>query len=211
MNLNTKIIFTNDEFITNAFISKFDLKKIENAQIEIYTWKRETEDELDNLVLVFCQNNNFKESVLYVKEHYIAFKYLILGSSSIIRNNDLDAWDIMIPNSFIDSKWEKPIFVEYAVWENYDLNKFWLILNWVSREWEKIQNDELVQDDEIIQENTEDFISDIMDLDSYKLLQNFSNEDLEKTVVIRLCTKTEEDKKNKFFIDNLLNIVDVMI
>jgi hypothetical protein len=36
MNLNTKIIFTNDEFITNAFISKFDLKQIENTEIETY-------------------------------------------------------------------------------------------------------------------------------------------------------------------------------
>ncbi len=210
MNLNTKIIFTNDEFITNAFISKFDLKQIENTEIETYIWKRETENELDNLVLVFC-HNDFEKSVLYVKEHFIAFKYLILWSSDVIRNNDLDAWDIMIPNTFIDLAWEKPIFVEYAVWENYDLNKFWLILNWVSREWEKIQNDELIPNDYIIQENTEDFISDIMDLDSYKLLQNFDNEDLEKTVIIRLCTKNEEDKKNKFFIDNLLNIVDVMI
>ncbi len=206
MNLNTKIIFTNDEFISKALISKFDLKKLENTEIEIYTWKRETENELDNLALVFCHNNNFKESVLYVKEHYIIFKYLILGSSYIIRNNDLDTWDIMIPNSFIDSAWENPIFVEYAVWENYDLNKFWLILNWVSREWEIIQNDEIIQ-----QDNKECFISDIMDIDSYNLLKNFDNEDLEKTVVIRLCVKNEEDKKNNFFIDNLLNIVDVMI
>jgi hypothetical protein len=37
MNLNTKIIFTNDEFIGKAFISKFDLKKLENSEIEIYT------------------------------------------------------------------------------------------------------------------------------------------------------------------------------
>ncbi|MFA5916775.1 MAG: hypothetical protein WC850_00890 [Candidatus Gracilibacteria bacterium] len=211
MNLNTKIIFTNDEFIGKAFISKFDLKKLENSEIEIYTGKRETENELDNLVLVFCHNNNFNESVLYVKEHYIAFKYLILGSSSIIRNNDLDAGDIMIPNSFIDSKGEKPIFVEYAIGENFDLNKFGLILNGVCKEGEF---DTIKQNDESIDEfedNQEDFSGDIMDLDSYKLLQNFNSEDLEKTVVIRLCTKTEEDKKNKFFIDNLLNIVDVMI
>jgi hypothetical protein len=50
-----------------------------------------------------------------------------------------------------------------------------------------------------------------MDSDSYKFLNCFKKEDIELTVVIRLCLKNNDEIKNTFFIENLLNIIDVMI
>jgi len=54
--------------------------------------------------------------------------------SKHLDNNDLQIWDIMIPNTFIDSS-NKPMFLEYSIWENYDMKKFWLILNWICYSW----------------------------------------------------------------------------
>lgn len=201
MNLDNKIIFTTDENVKNALISKFDFKIEKNPEYEIYSWTRETEESLDNLILVYSKINNIKETFSYIKENYLIQKFLLIWVSDIVRNQDIETWDIMIPNSFIDQKWNNPIFLEYAVWENFDLNKFWLILNWVCSE--NISGQEII--------NSDQFYSDIMDDDSYKFLNNLAPEEIEITVVIRLCLTKKEDTQNNYFIENLLNIVDVMI
>ena len=201
MNLDNKVIFTTNENIKNALILKFEFKREQNMEYEIYSWKRETEESLDNLIFVYSKVDNLKETFSYIKENYLIQKFLLIWASDIVRNQDIDTWDIIIPNSFIDKKWDNPIFLEYAVWENFDLNKFWLILNWVCSE--NISGQEII--------NSDEFYSDIMDDDSYKFLSNLTQEEIEITVIIRLCLASEEDTQNNYFIENLLNIVDVMI
>ncbi len=201
MNLDNKVLFTTEENLKNVIISKFDFKRDSNMEYEIYSWKRETEDSLDNLIFVYCNIEKLKETVSYIKENYLIQKFLLVWVSDIIRNYDIEIWDIMIPNSFIDKNGKNPFFLDYAVWENFDLNKFWLILNWVCSE--KISNTEII--------NSDEFYSDIMDYDSHEFLSNLSKEDIDITVIIRLCLTNMKDKENNYFTENLLNIVDVMI
>lgn len=201
MNLDNKVIFTTNSIIKDTLISKFSLKKEITTEYEIYSWKRESDDSIDSIIIVYCKIEKLKETVFYVKENYIIQKFILLWSSFIARNQDIETWDIMIPNSFIDENGDNPIFLEYAVWENFDLNKFWLILNWVCSD--------KVKDTEII--NSDESYFDIFDHDSYNFLKCLTKEDLELAVVIRVCIKDESDIENNYFIENLLNIVDVMI
>lgn len=201
MNLDNKVIFTTDAIIKDALISKFTLIKEKTIEYEIYSWKRETEDSIDSMIVVYCKTENLKETIFYIKENYLIEKFILLWSSFVVRNQDIETGDIMIPNSFIDKNWDTPIFLEYAVWENFDLNKFWLILNWVCSD--KVGASEII--------NSDESYFDIYDQDSYNFLKCLTKEDLELAVVIRVCIKHESDMENNYFIENLLNIVDVMI
>lgn len=201
MNIDNKLIFTTNENIKNFVISKFNLKKENIDWYEIYLWKRETENETDNLIFVFSKVEDIDVTVAFIKEKYLIFKYLLLWASYIIRNQDIEVWDIMVPNSFIDENGNNPIFLDYAVWENFDLNKFWLILNWVCSD----RNDYT----DII--NSDESYFDIVDNNSYKFLKNLTKQDLETAVNIRICIESEENLENNYFLENLLNIVDVMI
>ncbi|NDK07744.1 hypothetical protein EOM39_00690 [Candidatus Gracilibacteria bacterium] len=201
MNLDNKVIFTTNSIIKDTLISKFSLKKEITTEYEIYSGKRESDDSIDSIIIVYCKIEKLKETVFYVKENYIIQKFILLGSSFIARNQDIETGDIMIPNSFIDENGDNPIFLEYAVGENFDLNKFGLILNGVCSD--------KVKDTEII--NSDESYFDIFDHDSYNFLKCLTKEDLELAVVIRVCIKDESDIENNYFIENLLNIVDVMI
>gem|GEM_PF-4826743 len=46
---------------------------------------------------------------------------------------------------------------------------------------------------------------------SYKFLKLLNQEDYEMTSVIRCCIKGSEERNNQFFVDNLVNIVEVML
>lgn len=201
MNIDNKLLFTTNENIKIFVISKFNLKKENVDWYEIYLWKRETENETDNLIFVFSKVDDIDATVAFIKERYLIFKYILLWASYIIRNQDIEVWDIMIPNSFIDKNGDNPIFLDYAVWENFDLNKFGLILNWVCSD--RIDYADII--------NSDESYFDIVDNDSYKFLRNLSKEDLETAVNIRICIENEKNLENNYFLENLLNIVDVMI
>lgn len=201
MNIDNKLLFTTNENIKNFVISKFNLKKENIDWFEIYLWKRETENETDNLIFVFSKVEDIDATVAFIKEKYLIFKYILLWASYIIRNQDIEVWDIMIPNSFVDENGNNPIFLDYAVWENFDLIKFGLILNWVC-------SDRMDYADII---NSDESYFDIVDNDSYKFLKNLTKEDLETAVNIRICIENEKNLENNYFLENLLNIVDVMI
>lgn len=212
MNLNTKVIFTTEKNIKDTFVSRLNLKKETNLEFEIYSWVREVEEIIENIVFVYTSVDNLKKAIDYVKENYILQKIILLWFSKIVRDWDLEAWDIMIPNTFLDSTLENAIFLDYAVWENYDLNSFWLILNWVLYDMgeEKTYcwpNCNCSSDNN---ENKE-FSWDVKDMASYKFLKLLNQEDYEITSVIRCCIKNSEERNNQFFVDNLVNIAEVMI
>nr|MDD3719792.1 hypothetical protein [Candidatus Gracilibacteria bacterium] len=205
MNLNTKAIFTTDEFIKSKLVEKLGFKREVSTNFELFIGKREIEEVIENIILIFSSNPNMQESVNYVKENYLIEKFLLVGNSFIVRNQDLEVGDIMIPNSFLDSTGEKALFIDYAVGENYDLNKFGLILNGVSME----SNIDL--NIENIQEIRENYVCDIIDNDSYKFLSFLNVEEMEKSVVIRVCIEIGTERNNNMFIDNLSNIIEIMI
>lgn len=208
MILNTRAIFTTDEFIKDLFIKKFDFKKITLDKFEVYNFKREKNDEIENIVFIYFKKEYSKEAINYVNENYIVFKFVIIWYSKIVRNQDLDSWDIIFPNTYLDNTWNNPFFLEYLVWENYDLNKFWLILNGI---WMEKNCDCNNCDNDDLEEKNDEFTADVVDCSTYKILSNLEKKDIEKTVVIWICIKNQEDKYNPDFVENLLNIVDVMI
>lgn len=213
MNLNTKAIFTTENNIKDSLVDKLNLKKEETTWYEVYTWVRESEENLENIVLVYSSINNFVNAINFVKENYILQKIILLWFSKILRNQDMEAWDIIIPNTFLDANWENPIFLDYAIWENYDLNIFWLILNWVLYDmWvEKTHcwsNCNCSSGEDI---NNEEFSGDVKDMASYKFLKFLLEDDLELTTVIRCCIADSDDRNNQFFVDNLVNISEIML
>lgn len=204
MNLQVKLIVTTEETLKNIIINELKLKRISKQSLDLYEWKHEKEDEINDIILCYCDTKNIKKSLEQIKELYIIEKILLIWNSQIIKNQDIEIWDIIIPNTFLDKSWENPIFIDYAVWENYDLNKFWLILNWIDHNIDEIS-------DENINSLKESWYSDIADKDSYELLCALDKDELTKTVVIRNCIQSEKDKDNQYIINNLINIFEIMI
>lgn len=214
MNLNTKVIFTTEKNIKDTFLLRWDFKKENTLWFECYSWVKDVEEDTQNIVFIYSDFANLQNAINYAKENYILQKIILLWFSKIVRNQDIEAWDIIIPNTFLDENWDNPVFLDYAVWENYDLNTFWLILNWVLYDmWvEKTScsancncsssNDEVTD---------EEFKGDVKDMGSYKFLKLLSNDDYELTTIIRSCIKESEDRNNQFFVENLVNILDVVI
>lgn len=205
MNLNSKLIITSNETVKNKIINIFDFKNIYSEDFEVYKTTREKDDEIEDLILIFSNIEFIDDAYKYVKENYIFIKILVVWISKIVSNHDLQVWDIIIPNSFIDKNWENPIFMDNFVWENFDLNKFWLILSWISMNYD-IENIKLLTD---LEKFKNDYICDIVDLDSYILLKNLSKEEITASVVIRLCL--EDDSDNEIFISNLINITEIIL
>jgi len=122
MKLN-KIILTSDESIRDSLINRYGLVKNDSENIfEIFEWTREYYK--DEEVLILAYFTNIDTSFNYISENYDIDKVILLWRSEPLHNNDLQIWDIMIPNTFIDSS-NKPMFLEYSIWENYDMKKFW--------------------------------------------------------------------------------------
>lgn len=206
MDLYSRVLLTTDETIKDVFLEKFSFIKLIDNWLEAYSYDRIIEWEKEKIIFVYFNKNDITKVIEYLNENFIVEKYVIIWFSKIVRNHDLQAGDIVLPNTIIDNKWEHPIFIDYAVWENYDLNKFWLVLNWVCME--KICN---CNHCDTTEEVSEEFLPDIEDCNTYKVLSSFTKDEQEKFAVIRICTVKPEDKNNKEIVENLVNIVDVMI
>ncbi|MDD3302635.1 MAG: hypothetical protein PHN31_03690 [Candidatus Gracilibacteria bacterium] len=204
MNLQVKLIVTTEETLKNIIINELKLKRISKQSLDLYEGKHEKEDEINDIILCYCDTKNIKKSLEQIKELYIIEKILLIGNSQIIKNQDIEIGDIIIPNTFLDKSGENPIFIDYAVGENYDLNKFGLILNGIDHNIDEIS-------DENINSLKESGYSDIADKDSYELLCALDKDELTKTVVIRNCIQSEKDKDNQYIINNLINIFEIMI
>ena len=103
---------------------------------------------------------------------------------------DIKDGDVTLPNSFISTENKTPIFLEYAIWESYDLKKFWLILSWLCITWDLIE------------------AADINDEDSFDVLTILnSNNLLEKTVVIK-AINTNNDK---CLISNSVDVLELVL
>ena len=125
--------------------------------------------------------------------------------------NDLKVWDVILPNTFIQQdmylpfEWEhldyakKPIFLEYAIWENYDLQKFWLILNWVCATW-----DEFVDNRERMSELRNDFWADICEMEAFAILTTAREYGiLDKCIVIKAISDWADNEAKDTHMNNL--------
>lgn len=200
----TKIILSSNQRIIEIAIAKYNLQKINNENdLDIFeaNIKNETENEkivfiniIKNLDLVFT----------HIEENYIYDKIINIDGSKVFMNFELKTGDIVIPNTFTTLNNEnKAFFVDSVIWENYDLLKFWLILNGICLSvWNKKIED--------LEELKEDFYADIIDVNSYDLIEKntkLNNDSIFSA--IKIVVWEEDELLDEYYI-NALNILDLI-
>lgn len=197
-----KLIITTEKGIFTQVIERFKLSKVEweSGDFEVYTGWNIITDDSENIVLLFCDIKNIELWITDVLENYHIEKVLILWYGSAIMDFELNQWDVILPNTFIDSvKSEKSIFLEYAVWESYDLYQFGLVLNGLCMSEKNEKNTKEVLEEEGI---------DIVDTESYEILSILEKKDfLDKSVVLKGISWEDEVKPEK----NIVQVLELVI
>jgi nucleoside phosphorylase len=94
---------------------------------------------------------------------------------------------------------KKPIFLEYAIWENYDLTKFGLVLNWVC-----LTGDQFIDDDKKVSELRLDHWADLCEMEAFSVLSVAREYDiLDKCVVIKAVSDWADSEAKEAHMDNL--------
>lgn len=201
--LLTKAIITTDEHQAKAIIEKYSLTKILDQWFEVFEWTRLSDDrEEEKIVLLFSHVwiEDITKWLDYLFENFDIFKFVNVWTAKAFHIIEAEVWDIFIPNTFLDLKEADPIFLNYAVWENYDLTKFWLILNWICLTMDDINNKENLWND---------FVADIVDSEAYEILKIAKKEDkLDNCIVLKVLI---DEKGNDTAINNSIQILDFVL
>lgn len=213
MNL-TKAIITAMKEEAELIIKKFNLKETKSLKnIKILEWTRSWDDWEENLVLVLWWIWKIQAAIAttYLLENYSVDKIINIWIAGNLTGNDLKVWDVLLPNTFIQQdmylpfEWshldyaKKPIFLEYAIWENYDLQKFWLILNWVC-----VTGDEFVDKEERISKLRVDFWADICEMEAFSILSVAREYNmLDKCIVIKAISDWADNEAKEAHMNNL--------
>ena len=185
-----KLILTDSQAIIDTILSWWEsFSNIEN-ELWLTMFLYQKQDQEDEIIIV-VKYNNFEISLTHILENYVINKLVILTHADILNNSEINNWDIIIPNTFISTTKSKSFFLEYAIWENYDLNKFWLILNGISVSGAL--------------EDWNDYLWDIKNNNSYSQLEILNKKDLlSKSVVINWIWDTLEVNTNLWNIAQLV-------
>lgn len=213
MNL-IKAIITAMKEEAELIIKKFNLKETKSLKnIKIFEWTRSWDDWEENLVLVLWWIWKIQAAIAttYLLENYSVDKIINIWIAGNLTGNDLKVWDVLLPNTFIQQdmylpfEWshldyaKKPIFLEYAIWENYDLQKFWLILNWVC-----VTGDEFVDKEERISKLRVDFWADICEMEAFSILSVAREYNmLDKCIVIKAISDWADNEAKEAHMNNL--------
>lgn len=225
----TKAIITAMKEEAEIIIKKFDLKETNKLKnIKIFEGKRVGDDGEENIILVLAWIGKIQASIAttYLLENYSVDKIINIWIAGNISGTDLKIWDVVLPNTFIQHdiylpfEWEhldyakKPIFLEYAVWENYDLQKFWLMLNWVCVTW-----DEFIDNEEKILDLRINFWADVCEMEAFAILSVAREYDmLDKCIVIKAVSDGADNEAKEahmtnldFAMENSVSILDFIL
>ena len=225
----TKAIITAMKEEAEIIIKKFDLKETNKLKnIKIFEGKRVGDEWEENIILVLAWIGKIQASIAttYLLENYSVDKIINIWIAGNVSRADLKIWDVVLPNTFIQHdiylpfEWEhldyakKPIFLEYAVWENYDLQKFWLMLNWVCVTW-----DEFIDNEEKISDLRINFWADVCEMEAFAILSVAREYDmLDKCIVIKAVSDgADNDAKEAhmtnldFAMENSVSILDFIL
>lgn len=196
MNIFAKIITTSEESIKNEIINTLWLELKEKLNgLEIYS-----KLDIDSNIVFIYFKNNFENVVKYSKENYEIIKFLNIWNSLPLDNLDINFWDVMIPNTFINEK-NEVVFLEYLVEKNYDLKNFWLLLNWICL---SLEND--ILNEEELDEIIKNYSAEIFDKEWFYLAKTLEeNALLETSSIIKIVWKEVE------FIKNWVQILEIML
>lgn len=193
-----KIIITSDNKLFNLIIDRFNLKWTIFNDINIHKWINKNSLDKEDIILLNILEWNLNDTMNYLYDNFQFNKIIIVWLSNSLNNYDLKWWDVIIPNTFISSNDNnKPIFTNSLIWESYDLNKFWLLLNWICFTWEILQDND-----------NKEFLADIKDTDVFEILSFISNKNnLDKSVVIKVI----EDNENQALIQNWVDVLELIL
>lgn len=202
MNIITKVILTSKIEMKEKLVERLELnQKEKNESFEIFAWEKNGEQ----TTLAFYKSWKEKEVINYLTENYEITKIVYAWFSNILSDLELKFWDIILPNAFIDEE-NNWIFIEYAVWENYDLNKFWLLMNWICL---TIKNLEKYAWE--TQEILEKYSPDVIDDESFYIFEELKNKDLlDKSVWVKLII-SDSKEENIEILENLINITELVL
>jgi len=221
----TKVIVTAMKEEADLIIKRFNLKETKSINnITVFEWKRENNDWNDKIILVLAWIWKIQASIAmtYILENYSPDKIINIWIAWNLNNADAKIWDVFLPNTFIQHdmylpfEWEhldyakKAIFLDYAVGDNFDLNKFGLILSWVCLTW-----DQFVDDENKVKELREEYWADLCEMEAFAILSVARQYDmLDKCVIIKAISDWADNEARDAHMDNLEfamnNSVDVL-
>ncbi len=206
-----KIIITDLQEYIDLISKRFNLKKIKDISFwwDIYEGERTTDDWKEKIILVltWLSKIDIDNNMNYILENYIPNKIINIWIAWNLDKIDLKSWDIILPNTFIDEKKNEALFLNNAIWSFYDLNTFWLILNWICLSWDKL----FLEYEENLDFSIDNWI-DIYDNIAFSILSIASkNSLLENCLVIKWITNDLEIDNKNFIIENSVNILELIL
>lgn len=221
----TKVIVTAMKEEADIIINRFNLKETKKLKnLVIFEWERENEWEKENIVLALTGIGKIGAAIgtSYIFENYQVDKLLNIGIAGSLGNVDVRVGDVFLPNTFIQHdmylpfEWahldyaKAPIFLEYAIGENLDLNKFGLVMNGVC-----LTGDQFIDNEEKVNELREDHGADLCEMEAFSILSVAREYDaLDKCVVIKAVSDGANSEAKDTHMDNLEfamnNSVDVL-
>lgn len=193
MNIFAKVIFSSNENISQRLIKNLELVQKENNQdYEIYVkmwWEFHT-------ILINQKSSEIEKSIEFVFSNFEVVNFYNIWTSLSIDSLDLQFWDVIVPNTIINKN-DEAIFIESFTDKNYDLNKFWLVLNGIC-----LTLDKKIQDEDELLDIKNDYNCDIFDFEAYniwKLVEKLNKET--KFGVVKIIWEDE---------DTFWNVVDIL-
>ena len=180
----------------DLIIQKYDLKQVKKFQnIAIYEWERENEGEKERLVLGVSGIWKIQSAIAttYLFENYDILKFVNIGIAWCVRNVDAKIGDVFLPNTFIAHDtylpfdgvhldyFKKPIFLEYAIGQDYDLLKFGLVLNGIC-----LTGDQFIDSADTVTGLREKYDADVCEMEAFSVLSVAREYNaLDKCIVIK--------------------------
>ena len=142
-----------------------------NSHLQIKEWK-------DTSHVFFWDIDSFT-SFLDSQSHDYILRIIYIWIWKVHTSSHINTGDILLPNTFISHENKKTFFIDYALWFEYDLEKFILHLNGVCI-------DKFVK-------NPEDFCWDIEESHVYSFLSYIDTQWLIDKSVVVLGTKKNQE------------------
>ncbi len=210
----TKAIVTAMKEEADIIIEKFKLKEtLKKGNMTIFEGEYKSEDGTDKIVLVLAWIWKICAAMAttYLFENYDIHKLINIGIAGNLGNVDIKVWDVFIPNTFIQHDMylpfdgdhldyaKKPIFLEYAIWQNLDLTKFGLVMSGVCLTW-----DQFIDKEELVAELRDEYGADICEMEAFAILSVAREYDaLDKCVVIKAVSDGADNQAKESHMDNL--------
>ncbi|MDA9128930.1 5'-methylthioadenosine/S-adenosylhomocysteine nucleosidase, partial [Candidatus Gracilibacteria bacterium] len=175
--------------------------------------KKNDSNEDENIVLAVCGEGKIHSAFAtsYICENYSFEKIINIGIVGNLNHDIIKVGDVILPNTFVQHDFympleldfskelRAPIFIDYAVGEDYDLEKFQLHLNGICA-----TGDQFIDNIDLQAEIHEKFGADIVDMEAYSILSVLKQYDmLDRTLVIKAVSDGANDESKDSTMNNL--------